>query len=221
MSGQNQEHLWYYMKTSVLGENQEGPLQEQVFLKLATTGEIDKDTKISSPTRTKGQWISAQAIPSLMAKINEGKLNRKAEKIQSSVEKKENKKALADQKSEIKLESARQKQNLAKHKSTNNPYRATNIPNASRPIEGDATGGLIPYKNPKALFSYYIGIASLLIFPLGFVSIVLGFMGLAARKQNPVIKGSAHALIGIIFGGLSILCQSGIIIAMVFFAGLI
>jgi hypothetical protein len=55
-----------------------------------------------------------------------------------------------------------------------------------------------------------------LIFPLGFVSIVLGFMGLADRKRNPVIKGSVHAWIGIILGGLSILCGSAIIVSLFF-----
>jgi len=75
---------------------------------------------------------------------------------------------------------------------------------------------LIPYKNPKALIAYYLGIGSLLIFPLGFVSIVLGFMGLADRKRNPVIKGSVHAWIGIILGGLSILCGSAIIVSLFF-----
>lgn len=93
-----------------------------------------------------------------------------------------------------------------------NPYRSTaqpqNVASPSGTGEGDATGGLIPYKNPKALISYYLGIGSLLIFPLGFVSIVLGFMGLADRKRNPVIKGSAHAWIGIVLGGLSLLCGS-------------
>ncbi|MCP4772817.1 MAG: hypothetical protein GY880_01115 [Planctomycetaceae bacterium] len=107
-------------------------------------------------------------------------------------------------------------------KTPENPYRATSRPqNVVRPSgsgEGDATGGLIPYKNPKALIAYYLGIGSLLIFPLGFVSIVLGFMGLADRKRNPVIKGSAHAWIGIVLGGLSILCGIGIILTI--FAGI-
>lgn len=101
--------------------------------------------------------------------------------------------------------------------SPDNPYRATGNPqNVARPTEGDATGGLIPYKNPKALIAYYLGIGSLLIFPLGFVSIVLGFMGLADRKRNPVIKGSVHAWIGIVLGGLSILCGSAIIVSLFF-----
>ena len=103
-----------------------------------------------------------------------------------------------------------------------NPYRATSRPqNVAKPSgsgEGDATGGLIPYKNPKALIAYYLSIGSLLIFPLGFVSIVLGFMGLADRKRNPVIKGSAHAWIGIVLGGLSILCGIGLLLTI--FAGI-
>ena len=96
----------------------------------------------------------------------------------------------------------------------NNPYEAPVEAKAvhhSPPIEGDATGGVIPYKNPKALIAYYLGIGSLLIFPLGFVSIILGFMGLADRKRNPVIKGSAHAWIGIVLGFLSILCGGAIV----------
>ena len=83
--------------------------------------------------------------------------------------------------------------------------------------EGDSTGGVIPYKNPKALIAYYVGIASLLFFPLGIASIILGFMGLAARKRNPVIKGSVHAWIGIVLGASSILC-GGAIITMIIVA---
>ena len=100
-----------------------------------------------------------------------------------------------------------------------NPYSATNrSPDIARPSgagDGDATGGLIPYKNPKALMAYYLGIVSLLIFPLGIVSIILGFMGLADRKRNPVIKGSAHAWIGIVLGGLSLLCSAGIVFTII------
>jgi hypothetical protein len=105
--------------------------------------------------------------------------------------------------------------------SPENPYRASASPeNIARPsevVEGDATGGLIPYKNPKALIAYYLGIGALLIFPLGFVSVVLGFMGLADRKRNPAIKGSAHAWIGIVLGGLSLLCGTAGFI-LIFFA---
>ncbi len=69
----------------------------------------------------------------------------------------------------------------------------------------DATGGVIPYNNPKALIAYYLGLFSL--FPclglaLAIPAFVLGIMGLQARKRNPAIRGSVHAWIGIIMGGM-------------------
>lgn len=96
-----------------------------------------------------------------------------------------------------------------------NPYAATTgqtpydeVPVAQYPDasqQGDGTGGVIPYKNPKALIAYYLGILSglpLIGLPFGIAAFVLGIMGLKARKKNPVIKGSAHAWIGIGCGGL-------------------
>ena len=93
-------------------------------------------------------------------------------------------------------------------KNPQNPYAGS--VNANTPIgdppppgaatEGDATGGIIPYKNPKALIAYYLGILSglpLIGFPLGIAAFVLGIMGLRDRNRNPVIKGSVHAGIGI------------------------
>ena len=100
-----------------------------------------------------------------------------------------------------------------------NPYQAPVEAEAVYPqsqvTQGDATGGVIPYKNPKALIAYYLGIGSLLIFPLGFVSVILGFMGLADRKRNPAIKGSVHAWIGIVLGGLSVLCGGALIVMII------
>lgn len=101
-----------------------------------------------------------------------------------------------------------------------NPYHSPMTgPSASAPVyppqnEGDATGGLIPYKNPHALIAYYLGIVSLLPLiglPFGIASIILGVMGLKKRKQNPIIKGSAHAWIGIVFGAFSLLCGGGML----------
>jgi hypothetical protein len=72
------------------------------------------------------------------------------------------------------------------------------------PQQGDATGGVIPYKNPKALIAYYLGILSglpVIGLPIGIAAFTLGIMGLKARKQNPAIKGSLHAAIGIGCGG--------------------
>jgi hypothetical protein len=70
--------------------------------------------------------------------------------------------------------------------------------------EGDATGGLIPYKNAPALIAYYISLLSLipiLGIPFGITAFILGIIGLKKRAANPVIKGAAHAWIGIILGG--------------------
>jgi hypothetical protein len=94
-----------------------------------------------------------------------------------------------------------------------NPFDAPQTPGG--PVyhqghgEGDATGGIIPYKNPHALWAYYLGFLSLLCcfvgLPVGIAPIVLGIMGLRRRAQNPVIKGSAHAVIGIVLGSIAVL----------------
>ena len=84
--------------------------------------------------------------------------------------------------------------------------------------EGDSTGGVIPYKNPHALIAYYLGILALLPLigvPFGVASIILGCMGLSRRKKNPVIKGSVHAWIGIVFGAFSMFCGGGILVALI------
>jgi hypothetical protein len=75
------------------------------------------------------------------------------------------------------------------------------------PQTGDATGGLIPYKNPHALVGYYLGIFGL--FPLlglllAIPAFILGIIGLKKRRRNPIIKGAAHAWVGIILGAISI-----------------
>jgi Domain of unknown function (DUF4190) len=86
--------------------------------------------------------------------------------------------------------------------------------------DGDATGGVIPYKNPKALASYYCGVFGLiscfvLLGLFGIIPVVLGFMGLSYAKQHPEAKGQAHAIVGIVLGIIEVLtfiAQLGIII---------
>ncbi len=77
---------------------------------------------------------------------------------------------------------------------------------------------LIPYKNPRALFSYYCGIAALIpILGLLFApfALVLGILGLLYRRDHPQAKGTAHAVIGVVLGGLSLVCYPlGFIILM-------
>ena len=106
-----------------------------------------------------------------------------------------------------------------------NPYAGSvgaNTPIGNSPPssanEGDATGGIIPYKNPKALIAYYLGIFSglpLIGLPLGIAAFVLGIMGLRDRKRNPAIKGSIHAGIGIGCGLLFTLVWGAIILLMI------
>lgn len=87
------------------------------------------------------------------------------------------------------------------------------------PPEGDSTGGVIPYKNMPALLAYYLGILSLVCcivgIPFGIVPLVLGIVGLKRRAANPAIKGSAHAWIGIVLGGLNLVVTLLAILAFV------
>jgi hypothetical protein len=83
------------------------------------------------------------------------------------------------------------------------------------PGEDDAFATIIPYRNPKALAAYYTGIASLV--PLlgliaGPVAIVLGVLGLRARKKDPRLKGSAHAITGIVLGSITTIVNFGFIV---------
>jgi hypothetical protein len=64
---------------------------------------------------------------------------------------------------------------------------------------------LIPYKNPRALVAYYLGVFAVIPFIgilLGITAFVLGILGLRYRRRNPAAGGVVHAWIGIIAGGL-------------------
>lgn len=78
--------------------------------------------------------------------------------------------------------------------------------------QGDSTGGIIPYKNGPALIAYYLGIFSIIPgigLVLAIPAVVMGIMGLKKRRANPVIKGAAHAWVGIIMGGIFTLIWGG------------
>lgn len=92
--------------------------------------------------------------------------------------------------------------------SSNIPNQPSRLRPALPAEKGDATGGIIPYKNPRALIAYYLGLFSLipvLGLLLGAAAVPLGISGLRKRKKNPLIRGSVHAWIGIVFGGCSVL----------------
>lgn len=81
-------------------------------------------------------------------------------------------------------------------------------------VEGDATGGIIPYKNPSALIAYYMGLFSLFPFLgvfLGIAGFILGIRGLRHRKRHPETRGAVHAWIGIIMGGTMALIWTALI----------
>jgi len=86
----------------------------------------------------------------------------------------------------------------------------TSAPPPSRPLKEDGTGGLIPVNNPKALIAYYTGIflspCCIVGLPLGLVPLLFGIQGLRDRSRNPEIKGSVHAWIGVVLGGISTVC---------------
>jgi F0F1-type ATP synthase membrane subunit c/vacuolar-type H+-ATPase subunit K len=103
-----------------------------------------------------------------------------------------------------------------------NPYQSPQSPGGPPPRppgEGDATGGVIPYKNMPALLAYYIGIVSLLCcfvgLPVGIASIVLGILGLQKRARQPEVKGSVHAWIGIVCGVISTLGALFVLFAII------
>jgi hypothetical protein len=84
-------------------------------------------------------------------------------------------------------------------------------PRRRRRDEGDATGGLIPYKNGKALAAYYCGVFGFVACVLGLgifgiVPIILGFLGLKHAREYPESRGQAHAVTGIVLGLIQVLC---------------
>jgi hypothetical protein len=103
---------------------------------------------------------------------------------------------------------------------SDNPYTTSSTPPpmhaSAQPT--DATGGLIPYKNPKALVSYYLGVFSLipvLGFFLGIAAIILGIQGLGVKKREPSRKGTAHAWVGITLGSIVVIIHTLVIVVMV------
>ncbi len=86
--------------------------------------------------------------------------------------------------------------------------------------DDDGTGGLIPYKNPKALAAYYCGVFGLISCFLvlgifGIVPIVLGVKGLKYAKLHPEAKGQAHAIIGIVLGIIEVLSFLAAIVVVI------
>jgi hypothetical protein len=86
------------------------------------------------------------------------------------------------------------------------PPQSPYTPNYRTPApRSDGLSGLIPYKNTPALISYYLGVFSLLPCigaALGIAAVILGIIGLRKAAQFPEAKGKAHAIVGIVAGGV-------------------
>jgi len=79
------------------------------------------------------------------------------------------------------------------------------IPPASPPSANSGLNVLIPYRNPRALVAYYLGVFAmipLIGILLGISAFVLGIQGLRYRRRNPTAGGAVHAWIGIVAGSL-------------------
>jgi hypothetical protein len=117
---------------------------------------------------------------------------------------------------------------LPPHVESSNPY----VSPLTAPIsnEVDAPPGpvesvvetFIPSQNGPALASYYLGLFSLfpcLGFPLGVAAVYYGVRGVRNVRQNPAVRGGAHAWVGVICGGLfglfNFLLLVGFVIAMI------
>ena len=90
--------------------------------------------------------------------------------------------------------------------------------NQETEVTGDSTGGVIPYKNPAALFAYYCGVFSLIpcfALVLGPVAVILGIVGLVYRRKHPQTRGMAHAWIGIVLGTLTVLLNIAAFVVLV------
>jgi hypothetical protein len=103
-----------------------------------------------------------------------------------------------------------------------NPYAVPSTPSQQQyqyqDQQGDATGGLIPYKNPPALIGYYLGYLGLLPIigiPFAIAAIVLGIIGLKKKKRNPIVRGTGHAIFAIVAGLIGLTCSTGIALLFV------
>jgi hypothetical protein len=82
-------------------------------------------------------------------------------------------------------------------------------------VEEGTMGGLIPAKNPKSLWAYYLGLFSLIpcfgIF-LGIAALILGIGALRYANLHPEARGKVHACVGVIMGTL---CAAGYTLMLV------
>lgn len=87
-----------------------------------------------------------------------------------------------------------------------NPYAAAPQASSAIVLPSDAPSiveAFVPAKNGPALWAYYLGLFSLfpiLGFPLAPIAVYCGILGLGRVRENPAVRGGAHAWVGILCG---------------------
>ncbi len=94
---------------------------------------------------------------------------------------------------------------------------AASCPACGQPFRAapDGIASVVPYRNVCALVGYYLGVFSLipcLALALGPAALICGILGVKAVGRNPSAKGTVHAWVAIILGGLTTLANYGLIL---------
>ena len=71
-------------------------------------------------------------------------------------------------------------------------------------------------RNPAAIWSYYLGVASFLFcFFAGIPALITGICGLVHARHHPEGRGVGHSIFGIVMGGVSIVVMLALIITVI------
>lgn len=92
------------------------------------------------------------------------------------------------------------------------------VPVGPDELAGDATGGVIPYKNVPALVGYYLAVFSLipcLALILGPAAIICGILGVRRYKARRQVSGITHAIVALVLGRLTFLGNLITIVLMI------
>ena len=106
---------------------------------------------------------------------------------------------------------------MPRNRDDDDDYEEDDRPRRRRRSGADeAVATVIPFRNGLALAAYYTSIFGLIpcVFGgglLGIVPFVLGILGFMKVRNNPEAHGTAHAMIGIILGGVEMLAGCAVI----------
>lgn len=74
---------WLYIREGMTGNEQIGPFTDPQIAELATARKIGRDTAVAHPTKTRGQWVSAEEIPALRKIFEAAEAKRAKPKIET------------------------------------------------------------------------------------------------------------------------------------------